>query len=335
MPKIGPRDFTLLSDRLSTMPPLFPITPQSPWLAPLAGFSDLPFRLLCRENGARVACTEMVSAKGLVYESKGTGDLLATCAQDAPLVVQLFGSEPEFIARAMDILLERGFRYFDLNSGCSVKKVVKTGSGAALLKTPDLLTEIARVMAEKAGPNRVGVKIRLGWQADSPVYLDLAPRLEQAGVAWITLHPRFAKQGFAGQADWTCLARLKQQTAIPVIASGDMLHAEDGLACIEQTGVNTVMFARGALNDPAIFNHFHALTGGIPPKPKSAAGLVAIIERFMELSTTHGSEAKALLRMRTLAPRFVRDLPGSRSARGYLASCRTWEDFTKGIRELG
>jgi tRNA-dihydrouridine synthase B len=277
----------------------------------------------------------MISAKGLVFDSKGTKDLLATCPQDTPLVVQLFGSEPEFIAKAMDILLERGFCYFDINSGCSVKKVVKTGSGAALLKTPKLLTELVGIMAEKAGANRVGVKIRLGWQADMPVYLDLAPELEKAGAAWITLHPRFARQGFSGQADWSCLARLKERVSVPVIASGDMLHAEDGRACIETTGVDTVMFARGALNDPAIFNRFHALFAGIPPEPKSAAQLVATIKRFMELSTTYGNEARALLRMRTLAPRFVRDLPGSRSARSYLAGCRTWEDFAKGIKELG
>jgi tRNA-dihydrouridine synthase B len=317
------------------MASLFPITPQNPWLAPLAGFSDLPFRLLCREQGAQVACTEMISAKGLVFDSKGTRDLLATCPQDSPLVVQLFGSEAEYIAKAVDILLAQGFRYFDLNSGCSVKKVVKTGSGAALLKAPDLLTELVRIMAEKAGTNRVGVKIRLGWQADTPVYLDVAPKLEKAGAAWITLHPRFARQGFSGRADWNCLARLKQRVSVPIIASGDLLHAEDGLACIESTGVDTIMFARGALNDPAIFNRFHALFSGHLPEPKSATQLVATIKRFMELSTTYGNEARALLRMRTLAPRFVRDLPGSRSARGYLAGCRTWEDFAKGIKELG
>ncbi|GAU09055.1 tRNA dihydrouridine synthase [Desulfoplanes formicivorans] len=316
------------------MSSLFPISPHHPWLAPLAGFTDLSFRLLCRELGASVACTEMISAKGLVFGSKGTRDLLATCPEDTPLVVQLFGAEPEYIARAMDILLEQGFRYFDLNSGCPVKKVVKTGSGAALLKTPALLVHLVKIMADKAGTNRVGVKIRLGWRTDEPVYLDLAPQLEKAGAAWITLHPRSARQGFAGQADWTCLAELVKQVSVPVIASGDLLHAEDGVRCLEQTGVAAIMFARGALNDPAIFRRFHALMQGKPLPPKTAAELVTTMERFMALSAAHGSEARALLRMRTLAPRFVRDFPGSRAARSYLTGCRTWEDFAQGIQRL-
>ncbi len=310
---------------------LFPILPTRPWLAPLAGFSDLPFRLLSREFGAHTVCSEMVSAKGLVYSSKGTADLLATTEEEAPLVVQIFGSEPEFIGRAMDILLDRGVRYFDLNCGCSVRKVTKTGSGAALLKTPRLLTELVELMARKAGAGTVGVKIRLGWQAADPVFRTLAPDLEQAGAAWITLHPRFAKQGFSGSAHWENLKELKRLVSLPVIASGDLIHAEDAVRCIEATGVDAVMFARGALNDPAIFQRFNDLMQGrIPPK-KDTAHLLIMIKRLMELSCLHGNEARALLRMRTLAPRFVRDLPGSRSLRNHLTQCRTWEDFSTAI----
>ena len=277
----------------------------------------------------------MISAKGLVFGSKGTSDLLATCPEDTPLVVQLFGSEPEYMGKAMDILLAQGFRYFDLNSGCSVKKVVKTGSGAALLKTPALLADLVRIMADKAGNDHVGVKIRLGWRAEEPVYLDIAPELEKAGAAWITLHPRSARQGFSGKAHWEALTKLKQRVSVPVIASGDLLSAEDGLACIEQTGVDGIMFARGALNDPAIFKRYHAHMHKRSIRPKTAEELVATIQRFMTLSTIHGSEAKALLRMRTLAPRFVRDFPGSRAARGYLTGCRTWEEFAEAIKRLG
>ena len=310
---------------------LFPIIPTRPWLAPLAGFSDLPFRLLCRELGARVTCTEMVSAKGLVYNSKGTAELLATTREDSPLIVQIFGSEPEYIGKAMDILLDQGVRYFDLNSGCPVKKVTKTGSGAALLKTPELLTDLVALMARKAGPKNVGVKIRLGWQASEPVFRTLAPDLEKAGAAWITLHPRFAKQGFSGTADWNGLKELKSLVSLPVIASGDLIHAEDAVRCIRETGADAVMFARGALNDPAIFERFNDLMQGRIPGTKDAAQLLAMIKRLMELSCIHGNEAKALLRMRTLAPRFVRDLPGSRSLRNNLTQCRTWEDFSMAI----
>ncbi len=193
----------------------------------------------------------MVSAKGLVYGSSGTSDLLATCEEDNPLVVQLFGSEPEFFSRAMDILLERGFRFFDLNCGCSVKKVTKTGSGSSLMTTPDILLAIVKVMVQKAGSGRVGVKIRLGREKHS--WQELAPAIEQTGAAWICMHPRTGKQGFRGQADWNCLKELKQLVRIPVLGSGDLFTAQDAIDCMQQTGIDTVLFARGALNDPSVF----------------------------------------------------------------------------------
>ncbi|HCR11938.1 MAG TPA: dihydrouridine synthase, partial [Desulfovibrio sp.] len=142
--------------------PSLPFSPDAPWLAPLAGFSDLPFRLLCRELGAAAAVTEMVSAKGLFYDSRNTRRLLATHPDDAPLVVQLFGAEPEYLRRAVRELAGDGYAFFDLNCGCSVRKVVKTGAGAALLGDPERLVACAAAMAEAAGPGRVGVKLRLG-----------------------------------------------------------------------------------------------------------------------------------------------------------------------------
>ncbi|WP_462325333.1 tRNA dihydrouridine synthase [Desulfoplanes sp.] len=311
-----------------------PISPDTPWLAPLAGFSDLPFRLLCRAYGASVACTEMVSAKGLVYDSKGTRDLLAATPDDSPLVVQLFGSQPEYIARAMDILLDMGVRYFDLNCGCSVRKVVKTGAGAALLKTPDELPRLVEIMATKAGEGNSGVKIRSGWSGDEKLIGTLGPRLERAGAGWITLHPRSARQGFSGTAHWEDLSLLKKSVSVPVIASGDLLGAEDAVRCLEQTGADAVMFARGALNDPGIFKRFLGLVHKTPAPEKSPTELVGMIKKFMELTCRHGDEKKALLRMRTLAPRFVKGFPGSRSARARLCTCRTWEEFARGIEEI-
>ena len=179
-----------------------PIRPELPWLAPLAGYSDLPFRMLCRELGAAVTCTEMVSAKGLNYFNKGTSSLLATQPSDTPLVLQLFGAEPDTFAQAMDKLLEKGFCFFDLNAGCPVRKVTKTGSGSRLLEDVDLLCALAKVMVERAGPGSVGVKTRLGWEKGDEIYLDVARRLEDLGVAWITLHPRYGRQMFTGNANW-------------------------------------------------------------------------------------------------------------------------------------
>lgn len=299
-----------------------PIAPDKPWLAPLAGYSDLPFRMLCREYGAACAVTEMVSAKGLVYNSPGTKDLLATCTQDSPLVVQLFGSEPDMFARAMDMLLDAGFSWFDLNCGCSVPKVVKTGAGAALLRTPELLLEIAKIMVAKAGPGRIGVKLRTGWTAEeTPPVFDIAKALEDHGIAWLTLHPRHARQGYSGVAKWEFVKALKLGVSVPVMASGDLFSAQDARRCLVETGADGVMFARGAMYDPAIFTHY--LDPGAPPA--SGAQIARLIERHAALIREFGRPERALLRMRSIVPRYVRNLLGARALRMEVASCTSWE----------
>lgn len=305
--------------------PALPFSPDAPWLAPLAGYSDLPFRLLCREYGAACAVTEMVSAKGLVYFSPGTKDLLATCPVDAPLVVQLFGCEPEMISQAMDALLDRGFTFFDLNCGCSVPKVVKTGSGAALLKAPDVLRRIAGIMVRKAGPGRVGVKLRTGWDAGDLAVFDIARGLEGEGVAWLALHPRHARQGYSGTAAWERIAELKRRATVPVLASGDLFSAADSRRCLEQTRADGVMLARGALYDPTIFRqHIHFRTPAPAPAGPEIAALVA---RHAALIQEWGRPERALLRMRSIVPRYIRHLLGARALRQEMASCTTWTEF--------
>jgi tRNA-dihydrouridine synthase B len=311
-----------------------PMGPDQPWLAPLAGFSDLPFRLLCREQGCRVACTEMISAKGMLYNNAATNRLLATHPTDTPLVVQVYGPDPECIGRAMDLLLEQGFSWFDLNAGCSVRKVTKTGSGAALLREPDMLLAIAREMGRRAGPGRFGVKLRLGWRPEEAVLPDLGGRLEDAGAGWLTLHPRWASQGFAGRADWDWLARLRLGVALPVLASGDLFTAEDACRCLRQTRVRGVMFARGALWDPAIFHTFMAMqgTGGaVAPEPAHGIGLV---RRHMHLARTHLDDQRALLAMRTIAPRYLRRFPGAKALRTQLTTLSSWAELARILDQL-
>ena len=327
--------------------PHLPIGPDFPWLAPLAGFSDLPFRLLCREQGAAVACTEMVSAKGLIYglrqksgQMNGTEELLVTTPEDVPLVVQLFGEDPEFIGAATEELQQRGFMYFDLNMGCSVPKVTKTGAGAGLLRNPDQAIAVAAALFKKAGPGRAGCKIRLGWDSAAPVYLELAKRLADAGAAWVTLHPRYASQGFRGSADIAALEKLSKAVDIPVLASGDLFTAEDGLRCLE-AGADGVMFARGAMSNPAIFNRYLALRqAGEFPAILSARELLALILRHAELARalTPGRPGKkghapALLKMRTVVPRYVRHLPGVKHLRQALARCEDWDGLQAALRE--
>ena len=311
-----------------------PIAPHAPWLAPLAGFSDLPFRLLCRELGAAVAVTEMVSAKGLFYDSRNTKRLLATVPADAPLVVQLFGADPDCLARAVAALATEGYTHFDLNCGCSVRKVVKTGAGAALLLDPDRLVACAAAMVGTAGPGRVGVKLRLGPRPPARVDLALAPRLAQAGVAWLTLHPRHASQGFSGTADPGALAAFVTASPVPVLASGDLMTAGDAGRCLGHTGAAGVMYARGAMADPRIFardaNRRRA-GDGLPPLPLPS--LCAVIRRHVALCREHADDQRALLRMRTAVPRYLRELPGCRALRARLCHCTAWEELDDIIDE--
>jgi len=297
----------------------------------MAGYTDLPFRLLCRELGAACAVTEMVSAKGMVYGSPGSKNLLAACPADNPLVVQLFGCEPAMFERAMDMLLEKGFTWFDLNCGCSVPKVTRQGAGSALLRAPELLRQIARVMVRKAGPGRVGVKLRSGWDAASLPVFEIAKSLEDCGAAWLTLHPRTARQGFSGQARWEHVAALKKLVALPVIASGDLFTASDARRCLAETNASGVMFARGALYDPAIFTHF--LEGG--GQPSSGARVAQLIERHAALISRYGNPDRAIVRMRSIVPRYVRGLNGARAFRQEVSTCSSWEHLADITGRIG
>ena len=332
-----------------------PIGQGFPWLAPLAGFSDLAFRLLCREQGAAVACTEMVSAKGLIYgmRKKGKGDslsgteeLLTTTPEDNPLVVQLFGAEPEFLADAIALLRERGFRFFDLNMGCSVPKVTKTGAGASLLRDPGKALVAAKAVFQAAGPGMAGCKLRLGWDSASPVYLSLSQALEDAGAAWITLHPRYARQRFGGNVERSALASLAATLRIPVLASGDLFTVEDAARCLE-TGVKGLMFARGAMANPEIFLQYrHFLESGEAVLTSGDTGmaperLLAVILRHAELARrftpgnlSRGGHSPALLKMRTAVPRYVRHLPGVKRLRLALVRCGSWEELDGTLRDF-
>lgn len=306
---------------------------EKPWLAPLAGWSDLAFRLLCREYGAAVCVTEMVSAKGLVYERENTKAqptraLLRSCAEDTPLVVQLFGDDASFMAQAIRLLRADGFEWFDCNMGCSVPKVTRTGAGAALLREPAKALELAKAMIAETEPGHVGFKLRLGWEASHPVWQTLTEELTRLGAGWLSLHPRYAKQGFTGQADWKHLAEMVRLTNVPVIASGDLRSAQDGLRCIQTTGVSTVMYARGALNDPMIFAQHQQLFAAQHQAPCSQAEKAALlhkcIKRHAALILQHADQRQGLLKMRTAIPRYLGGFPGIRQLRQDVILSKDW-----------
>jgi tRNA-dihydrouridine synthase B len=309
-----------------------PVAPDKPWLAPLAGFSDLPFRMLCREYGAAVACTEMVSAKGLVYGGEGSWDLVRSIPrvpEDSPLVVQLFGAEVDFIREAVRRLLDLGARYFDLNAGCPVKKVVKTGAGAALLRDSSKLAEILEAMAAVAGEGRVGVKIRSGWSGAEFVTGPAAARLEGRGLGWVALHPRSAGQGLSGTADWSHLRLLRERVRVPIVASGDMLTAEDGVDCLRRHEADGVMYARGALNNPAVFlEHLrtvHAAESWV--RESDQAERLEVARRHVLLCRRYADSRKNLLKMRTILPKYLKGFPEASTVRSRLVRATSWEEI--------
>lgn len=301
-----------------------PFAPESPWLAPLAGYSDLPFRTLCRKYGAACAETEMVSAKGLVFGGYGSERLLATAPCDAPVVVQLFGSEPEIFERAMPPLLERGFTRFDLNCGCSVRKVNKSGSGSALLARPALLYRIAAAMIGAAGPGNVGFKLRLGFTPDDENFLDVGRRLADMGAGWLTLHPRTGRQLFSGQARWAAIGELARAVPIPVLASGDLFFAEDAARCLAETGCAGVMFARGALTDPMIFRRLRDILAGRPTAPRTAAELAEAALTHIDLSRELDGSTRSFRAIRAFLPRYAKGFHGIRALRQSLLVCQDW-----------
>lgn len=315
----------------------------APWLAPLAGYSDLPFRLLCREYGARVCETEMVSSRGLVYETQGTGKLLRSVAADRPLVVQLFGGDPSCMAEAVLRLRGLGYDAFDCNMGCPVRKVMKQKAGAALMGEPALALEIAQAMLAAAraegenlphGQAVVGFKLRLDPERRTSFIVDFGRRLEDMGASWLCLHPRTARDGFGGEADWREIEALAAAVAIPVIASGDLASAEAALACLRETGAATVMYARGSLRNPRIFSQHLALLAGNGAEPLSRQALREMVRRHVELARQYCGDRQAFVKMRSIIPRYVRDFAGVNVLRQRLCQCTAWDELDRALDEF-
>lgn len=236
-------------------------------MAPMAGYTDLPFRLLIRNLGCELAYTEMVSSEGLVREVPASRSFIKTVPEDHPLTVQLFGADPEIMARAALMAQAAGADIIDINMGCPVKKVVKTGAGAALLKSlRQVETLIKAVRRSIALP--LTIKIRPGWSKENPVFETVARIAEESGVDAVIIHPRWAVQGFSGQADWSILREVKEKIKIPVIGNGDVQSASQAIALKKSSGADGIMIGRQALTTPWIFTEIRALeAGGLPGGP--------------------------------------------------------------------
>lgn len=222
-------------------------------LAPMAGYSDQPFRLICRRLGSAASIIPCILDDGLLYDSRPTADLLRTIPEERPLAIQILSKDEERLARISRTLIALQPDWVDLNLGCPAKHIAGRGRGAALLCKPLLMERLVRRLVADL-PCPVTAKIRLGWDADSRNYREIALRLQDAGVAAIAVHGRTASQGFSGQADWSAITEVRQTVQIPVIANGDVRTPEDIVAIKQATGCNMVLIGRGAVGNPWIFS---------------------------------------------------------------------------------
>jgi len=292
-------------------------------LAPLAGITNLPFRQLVKEIGCAVVCSEMVSAKGLFYNSEKTETLLTSMEAERPLSVQLFGSDPDCLAQAAAFVEQLGVAdIIDLNFGCSVKKVVKQGAGVALMKEPKA-SEIILKAVRKATTLPFTIKIRSGWDGSGQQAIDLAAIAQDAGVDAITLHPRTAGQGFKGIANWDLIQQLKEGLAIPVIGNGDITCVADATRMLAQTKCDAVMVGRAAMSNPYLLAQIEdAVTSGTykTPEPRE---IFRAMERLTDLYVAYFGENIAVRMLRGRLAWFVKGLPGCAAFRKDLARIET------------
>ena len=280
-------------------------------LAPMAGVTDLPFRLLCKEQGAGLLCMEMVSAKAIQYNNKNTKALLEIHPEELPVSLQLFGSEPDTISEIAKRIEELPFAILDLNMGCPVPKIVRNGEGSALMKNPKLVYEIVSKTA-KAIQKPVTVKIRKGFDDTCINAVEIAKIIEEAGASAVAVHGRTREQYYSGKADWDLIRQVKEAVSIPVIGNGDVVSGESAIAMMQQTGCDGVMIGRGAQGNPWIFSELveYEKTGKIPERP-NLEELKKMILRHAQLQVEYKGEYLGIREMRKHVSWYTTGLPNS------------------------
>lgn len=304
-------------------------------LAPMAGVTDRAFRQICREHGAALTVTEMVSAKALTYGDKKTPKLLSLAENEHPAAAQIFGHEPETMAEGAKIAREvSGCDMIDINMGCPAPKIAGNGDGSALMRDPALAARVIEAVA-RAVDVPVTVKFRKGWDEKSVNCVDFARMAEQAGAAAIAVHGRTRAQQYSGNADWDAIAAVKQAVSIPVIANGDVAVPEDAVRILEHTGADAVMVGRGALGDPWIFERANTLLeiGMCPPLPPFAERIDTAV-RQIELAAEQKGERVAMLEARRHVNWYLKGQSGLKAFKMRICALERLEELYPLAEEL-
>ncbi len=298
-------------------------------LAPMAGVTDLPFRLLCKEQGAALCCMEMVSAKGIMYNNKNTESLLTVDERERPVSLQLFGSDPEIMGAMAAKIEHRNFDILDINMGCPVPKVVNNGDGSALMKNPVLAGKIIESMV-KAIEKPVTVKIRKGFDDEHINAVEMAHVAQESGAAAVAVHGRTREQFYSGKADWSIIADVKNAVSIPVIGNGDILDAKDVIAMKEQTNCDGFMIGRGAQGNPWIFHQIlhYFETGELIGKPPMEE-MVKTMLRHAKLQIEFKGDYLGIREMRKHAAWYTAGYKGASKLRGAINNVESYDDLEK------
>nr|WP_032523111.1 tRNA dihydrouridine synthase DusB [Clostridioides difficile] len=301
------------------------------FLSPMAGVTDLPFRLICKEQGCGLLYTEMINGKALCYDDENTKKMLKIEEEEHPVAVQIFGSEPEFMGRAAEIMNDYSNEILDINMGCPAPKVVKNGDGSALMKNPKLAEEVLRAVV-KNSKKPVTLKIRKGWDDNSVNAVEIAKIAEDCGISALAIHGRTREQFYTGKADWDIIAEIKKNLSIPVIGNGDVFTIEDSINMLDKTGCDAIMIGRGAQGNPWIFkriNHYMN-TGEILPEPTLNEKISTAIKHLKLAVEEHG-EYVAVREMRKHIAWYLKGLRNSAKLRDEINKI---EDYQEVVSKL-
>ncbi len=298
-------------------------------LAPLAGITNYAFRILAKRQGCALVCSEMVSSNGLVHGSKKTELLLKSLPEEKPLSVQIFGADPFIMAEAAKIVELSGADIIDINLGCSVKKILKTGAGSALMREPEKAEKIFSCV-RRAVNIPLTIKVRTGWDKSGNDAYQIADIAQECGVDAIAIHPRTAGQGFTGQADWSVIREMKKKVSIPVIGNGDITGCEDAVRMLAETGCDAVMIGRASIGNPWIFSQVLDRINGDDISSVSLSDRYNVMVEYLESSIKFFGEKTACFMMRSKLGWFAKGLPNSSRFRDLLKHTSS-EDEAKNI----